>query len=70
MLFIIYLLKICLILHISKGCNNLIRITWEGVIMCAVLHGGGGVIMCAVLHGGIIWIFQNGGRKFCMKSSI
>ena len=40
MLFIIYLLKICLILHISKGCNNLIRITWEGVIMCAVLHGG------------------------------
>ena len=20
--------------------------------------------------GGVIWIFQNGGRKFCMKSSI
>ena len=26
--------------------------------------------MCAILHGGAIWIFQNGGRKFCMKSSI
>ena len=58
MLIIIYFLKICLILHtskirnatshISRGCNNLIRI-----------EGGGrvGVIMCAVLH-------QNGDRKF------
>ena len=26
--------------------------------------------MCVVLHeGGVIWIFQNGGRKFCMKSN-
>ena len=25
--------------------------------------------MCAVLHGGVIRIFQNGGQKFCMKSS-
>jgi hypothetical protein len=29
-LFIIYLLKIWLILHISQGCSNLIRITWGG----------------------------------------
>ena len=32
-----------------------------GVIISAVLPGGGG---------SVIWIFQNGGRKFCMKSSI
>ena len=36
------------ILHVR--CNNVCRITWEGV--------------CA------IWIFQTGGRKFCVKTSI
>jgi hypothetical protein len=49
LIFIIYLLKICFILHmssirnitshISRRYNNLIRITWDG-IMCTVLHGG------------------------------
>ena len=35
--------------HNSQGCNNLIRITWEDVITCAVLHGGGSVIWISQL---------------------
>ena len=29
-----------------------------------------GVITRSILHGGVIWIFQNGGQKFYIKSSI
>ena len=28
------------------------------------------ILLHVILHGGVIWIFQNGGWKFCMKSSI
>ena len=45
--------------HISRGCNNLILITW-----------GGGCNNVYLITWGVIWIFQNGGQNFCMRWSI
>jgi hypothetical protein len=44
--------------HISQGCNNLVRI----------VHGGCNNV-CHITWG-VIWIFQDGCQKFCMKLSI
>jgi hypothetical protein len=39
-----------------------------GVITWSVLHGGCNNV-CRITWG-VIWIFQNGGWKFCIRSSI